>query len=181
MKHFTWLQCWSPKLANVFNRIVNGLAVLSAAAIAFIAVAICYMVFMRFFFQVIPLWTNDITSFLLLMITFAGGAYVAEKDAHTRVDIVIRLIQGRPRIYLDFIVAMIVCLATAALTYFAYYSVIDHYERGTKIVRSIIVPTWIVILPILIGSAIVSLKYFQIALRIWHYGLFPRESPRGND
>lgn len=164
---------------SVFDRIVNGLAVLSAAAIGFIAVVICYMVIMRYFFGVIPLWINDVTSFLLLTITFAGGAYVAGKDAHTRVDIVVLLIRGRPRMYVDFGVAIFVCVVTAILAWFAFHTVVDQYERGTRIVRSIIVPRWIVLLPILVGSILISLKYMQIAWRTWRYDLYPRDLPRG--
>lgn len=163
-------------VSSVFDRIIHGLAYLSAAAIAFVALVICYTVIMRYFFQIIPLWTNDITSFLLLGITFAGGAYVAEKDAHTRVDILIRLIHGRPRMYLELAVAVFVCLVTAVLAWFAFHTVIDQYERGTRIMRSIIVPRWIILLPILIGSVLISLKYLQIAVRIWRSGCVPEQS-----
>lgn len=153
-------------MSRVFERLLDVFAALSAAALAFMAVAICYEVALRQVFQVVPVWVNDVTAFILLGVTFAGGAYVLARDGHTRVDILLPLIKGRPRAVLDLVSTLLGFAAAAVLAAAAFYSVLDNYERGTRVVRALQFEKWIVLTPILIGSVLIAITFLQAAWRI---------------
>jgi TRAP-type C4-dicarboxylate transport system permease small subunit len=140
----------------MFRMLLASLMAVAAASIAFITIAICYSVVMRRSFSMAPFWVNDITAYVLLGITFAGGAYVAAKDGHTTVDLLTqRLSPGYRRIAGIF--SSFVCFAastvlgvTAALVAF------DHFERSTRVIRAVEVPKWLVIFPIFVGATLVA-------------------------
>jgi TRAP-type C4-dicarboxylate transport system permease small subunit len=163
-------------VSKLHEWLLGLLAALAAVGIGFVAVAITYSVVLRQTFGIAPLWVNDVTSFLLVAITFAGGAYVLARDGHTRVDILLEAIHGRSRAVLDLVSALLGFVATTVLTAAAVYTVLDQYERGTVVVRAIEVPKWIVLTPILIGSALVAVTFLQIAWQCWRNRL--RREPR---
>jgi C4-dicarboxylate transporter DctQ subunit len=164
-------------VSKLYQWLLGILAALAAVGIGFVAVAITYSVVLRQVFQIVPLWVNDVTSFLLVAITFAGGAYVLARDGHTRVDILLQAIHGRSRVLLDLVSALLGFAATAVLTAAAAYTVMDQYERATLVVRAIEVPKWIVLAPILIGSALVAITFLQIARQCWRNWLRRQPGP----
>ena len=125
-------------MSKLYEWLLHFLAALAAIGIGFVAVAITYSVVLRQLFGTVPLWVNDVTSFLLVAITFAGGAYVLARDGHTRVDILLQAIHGRSRAVLDLVSALLGFAATAVLTAAAVYTVLDQYERATVVVRAIV-------------------------------------------
>jgi TRAP-type C4-dicarboxylate transport system permease small subunit len=158
-------------VSKLYDRLLGLLAAFAAAGIAFVALAITYAVVLRQLFGAVPLWVNDVTSYLMVAITFAGGAYVLAHDGHTRVDILLNQIKGSARARLDLASALLGFLATAVLTGAGLYTVVDQYQRGTWVLRTIEVRTWIVLTPIVIGSALTAISFLRIAWQCWREGL----------
>lgn len=154
-------------MSRLYERLIDGLAYASAIAIALLAIIISYSVVLRQVFGSVPPWVSDVTSFTLVAVTFAGGAYVLERDGHTRIDILIGSLSGRPRRVLEVLSAILGFIAVAVLAGAAFYAVIDNYERGAHVVRAIQVQKWIVLSPIAIGSVLIAIKFLQVARRKW--------------
>lgn len=143
----------------LFRRISTAFMVLAATAVAFIAVAIGYGVIVRKTLLISPVWINDVTSYSLLVITFAGGAFVAANDAHTRVDLFRERLSMRGKHYAT-LLSDAICLASCAtLSVAAGMVTFDNFERGTRLIRAIEIPKWIVIAIVAAGSAMVALTY----------------------
>ena len=143
----------------LFKRIIAALMALAAACVAFIAVAIGYGVIARKALSVSPIWINDVTSYALLAITFAGGAYVAAKDSHTRVDLLRERLSKTGKHYAN-LVSDAVCFGSCiVLATAASMVTFDNFERGTRLIRAIELPKWIVIAIVAAGSTMVALVY----------------------
>ena len=56
--------------------VAGALVLVLCAVVPFIMVAVSYEVAMRHFFGLVTLWLNDVTGYLLLALTFLGGAFV---------------------------------------------------------------------------------------------------------
>jgi len=168
------------RVSKLYDRLLGLLAAFAAAGIAFVALTITYSVLLRQLFGAVPLWVNDVTSYLLVAITFAGGAYVLARDGHTRVDILLNQVNGRLRAKLDLASALLGFLATAVLTGAALYTVVDQYQRGTWVVRTIEVQAWIVLAPIPIGSALIAITFLRIAWQCWREGLRRQSNQDGS-
>ena len=143
----------------LFKQVSNALMTLAAATVAFIAVAIGYGVIARKTFLISPIWINDVTSYALLVITFAGGAFVAAKGTHTRVDLLRDRLSNRGKHYAT-LVADAICFASSlVLAVAASIVALDNFERGTRLIRAIEIPKWIIIAIVAAGAAIVALTY----------------------
>lgn len=140
----------------MFTRLLRASIVVAAALIGFITLAICYSVVMRQGFSIVPYWVNDATGFILLTITFLGGAYVAMRDGHTRVDLVLNWLSPERRRVAETAATLICLAASLILAITAAYVMADNFARGTRVVRTIEFPKWLAILPIFVGSSLVS-------------------------
>jgi TRAP-type C4-dicarboxylate transport system permease small subunit len=140
----------------MFRVLLASLMAVAAASIAFITIAICYTVVMRRGFSMAPFWVNDVTAYVLLGITFAGGAYVAAKDGHTTVDLLTLRLSDRYRRMAGLFSNLICFSASAVLGVTAALVALDHFERGTRVIRAVEVPKWLVIFPIFVGACLVA-------------------------
>lgn len=140
----------------MFRMLLVSLMAVAAAAIALITIAICYTVVMRRGFSMAPFWINDVTAYVLLGITFAGGAYVAAKDGHTTVDLLTQHLSPGYRRITGIFSSFVCFAASAVLGVTAAFVAFDHFERGTRVIRAVEVPKWLVIFPIFVGASLVA-------------------------
>lgn len=143
----------------LLKRIPYAFMVLAATAVAFIAVAIGYGVIVRKMSLASPVWVNDVTSYALLLITFSGGAYVVAKDAHTRVDIFRDSLTENGRHLVSLFADAICFVSSSTLAVAACMVSLDNFERGTRLVRAIVLPKWVVIAIVAAGAAMVAATY----------------------
>lgn len=146
-------------MRSLLDRISTALMVLAASAVAFIAVAIGYGVIARKFFPVAPTWVNDVTSYALLVITFAGGAYVSARDAHTRVDLFRERLSERGKRYATLAAYTVCFVSCLVLAVTAGIVTLDNFARDTRLIRTIEIPKWTVIAVVAAGAAMVALTY----------------------
>lgn len=127
--------------------------------IAFITVAITYGVIGRKIFAVAPTWVNDVTSYGLLALTFTGGAYVALKDGHVRVDLVLDRLSETGKYYAQILSDAICFIACAVFAVVAGKVALEYFHQGTRIVRTVELPKWLPISILALGAALVALIY----------------------
>jgi len=74
-----------PQFIKMFEQISRTLAILSVAGMFG---SILIEVIGRSLFGVATIWVTEVSSYLIVAITFLGAAFVASRDAHIRVDII---------------------------------------------------------------------------------------------
>ncbi|MFO1310649.1 MAG: TRAP transporter small permease [Burkholderiales bacterium] len=144
--------------ARLPRGIAGAFVLLLCGIVPFIMLAVSYEVAARHFFGAVPLWINDVTGYLLLALTFLGGAFVMARDGHTQVDIVVEHttpVVRRRLILLN--CALILCVALV-LSAVAGFTVVDSYRRHLMMMGIIDVPRWIVLSPIFVGAVLLVVE-----------------------
>jgi len=150
----------------------------------FLTFAITYDVVVRYLFNDTLIWLNDVTGYLLAALTFLGGAYVMSREGHTRVDILVTHAGASVRRWVTLVDAILVLVVCAVLVVASGYSVWDSYTRNVSVVGNVQVPRWLVLAPILIGTALIVVeraRYIRALLGRWNDAdalTAPGETPR---
>ncbi len=145
-----------PSSARLPRGVAGALVLLLCGIVPFIMLAVSYEVAARHFFGVMPLWINDVTGYLLLALTFLGGAFVMARDGHTQVDIVVEHTTPAIRRRLIILNCVLVLCIGLVLSAVAGFTVIDSYRRNLTMMGIIDVPRWIVLSPIFLGAMLLA-------------------------
>ena len=146
--------------------ILNGaMAATGAVAVVFMMLAISYSVMMRYFWnQPVP-WVVEISSYLMLYITFLGAAWLLRKDGHVEVDLF--LANAKPRTKAGFkavtsiggvVVGFVLAWKGSAVT-------IDYYQRGVTVMGILSTPQFLLTGIIPIGGALLLIEFLLRVLR----------------
>ena len=143
-----------PPAAGLYPGIGGKFVLLLCAIVPFVMLAVSYEVGVRHFFGLVPLWVNETTGYLLLALTFLGGAVVMARDGHTKVDIVVEHTTPGVKRSLALVNAVLVLLIALALACASGFTVWDGYQRKLMVIGIIEVPRWLVLSPIFVGSVL---------------------------
>ncbi|MFO1302153.1 MAG: TRAP transporter small permease [Burkholderiales bacterium] len=144
--------------ARLPRGVAGAFVLMLCCIVPFIMLAVSYEVAAREFFNLVPLWINDVTGYLLLALTFLGGAFVMARDGHTQVDIVVE--HTTPAVKRRLIVLNCVLILGVALVLSAVagFTVVDSYRRNLMMMGIIDVPRWVVLSPIFFGSVLLVVE-----------------------
>jgi len=90
-------------------------ASLAGAILIFVTFAIFYDVIMRYFFNRPSIWITEVSTYLLLYMTFLGTAYALQQGVHIRVTFLSDLCSRRVQRIVSFITSFFALLFCAVL------------------------------------------------------------------
>src|SRR5258706_10150385 len=150
-----WLQPLDRRLVrweNLFGAI--AIAILAASGIL-----ICIDVLMRYAFNRPLLGSIEIIEYALVYITFLGASWAVPRGAHIDIDV---CVQAMPKFwqrvcaflsnFISLGVAIVLMVFGASVTW-------TSYMRGAFKPTTLEIPTWIVLLIIPIGSALLAARF----------------------
>jgi TRAP-type C4-dicarboxylate transport system permease small subunit len=150
-----------PSAAGLPAGIAGKFVLLLCAIVPFVMLCVSYEVVVRHFFGLVPLWVNETTGYLLLALTFLGGAFVMARDGHTQVDIVVEHTTPGVKRRLGLVNAVLVLFVALVLACASGYTVWDGYQRKLMVIGIIEVPRWLVLSPIFVGSVLLFFERLQ--------------------
>ena len=153
-------------LRTVFNTILKVSGWISALLIAYIALAITVEVVLRYLFNATIIWINDFVEYSILWATFLGAAYVLKEERHIEMDFFISGLHRKARVVSKIVTSFIGFAISALLAVFSGITTIDNYIRGVRIIRTIEVPKFMVLIPVFIGCVLLTI---QFAIRMMDY------------
>lgn len=145
-----------------FDKVVDWMLYLSGAIIAFVTIAVCYSVVMRYFFKQPPIWVVQTCEYSLLWLVFLGTTWLLREKGHVAVDIIYSRLDKKKRAWVNcftFFGAMLVCLI-AGIIGFDY--TLECIQKNVMDVRAVRVPKYIVFLIIPVGMSFLSLQLFRM-------------------
>lgn len=147
--------------STLFDRLLDGFAVLASLMIVFTMIAVSLDVCLRFFFNAPLLGITEITEYMMLYACMLGAAWLLRSDGHVSIDIVTNLLPVKPRKGL-FIFTALVCAGTCA--YIACWGAVttwDHFERGIRDFKILEIPKWTFLMSIPIGFAFLTVEFLR--------------------
>jgi len=139
-----------------------------------LAVVVFYQVFTRYVLNDAAGWTEEIARYLLIAVTFLGGAMAVRRNSHIQVDFVYRLLPpAAGRVMATFVDAV-------RIGFFGYavwltWLLVDRI--GTQRMAVVELPIGLVFGAMLVGFALMFGRALQAASRHWRQGYSVLERP----
>jgi len=139
-----------------------------------LAVVVFYQVFTRYVLNDAAGWTEEIARYLLIAVTFLGGAMAVRRGTHIQVDFVYRFIpHAAGRVMSTFVDAVRI----GFFGYAVWLTWLLIARIGTQRMAVIELPIGLVFGAMLIGFALMFGRSLQAAWRHWRQGYSALERP----
>jgi C4-dicarboxylate transporter, DctQ subunit len=144
-----------------------------AALLGAIAAVVLFEVCARYFFNRPTIWAVDFTEYALVYLAFFGSAWVLRDHAHVRVDLLIEHLPVGAALALT---AVTYVISAAVMWVFAWvggHLVWEAYVKNQAMLKAWPVPRWIILLPIPMASAMMTIEFLRQAwqtLSDWRRG-----------
>ncbi len=145
-----------------FDRLIDAMAFLAGMTMAFITVAICYEVVMRYFFLSPSIWVAQTCEYGLLWIVFLGTTWLLREQGHVAVDIICSRLKGKSRIFLNVVTFSLAGIACSVVVLFGCLYTLESVVRGITDVRAVTVPKYAIFVIIPLGSLFLSIQFFRM-------------------
>jgi TRAP-type C4-dicarboxylate transport system permease small subunit len=171
----SWLQPierWLTRLENAFG----GIAI---AVLVGCGVLICIDVALRYVFNHPIVGGIEIVEYALVYITFLGASWAVPRGAHIDIDVAV---QAMPKFWqrVCALLSNLISLGVAiVLTVFGATSTWTAFTRGAFKPTVLEIPTWIVLIIIPIGSAVLALRFLREVIVCTNAIAAGRDSERG--
>jgi TRAP-type C4-dicarboxylate transport system permease small subunit len=143
------------------------MAGIGAVMIVFMMIAITYSVVARFAWNRPVPWVIEISSYLLLYITFLGTAWLLEEDGHVEVDLLTGTLRPRRRAAFKAVTSVGGAAVSLVLAWKGAAVTVDYYLRKVTVIGILDTPQFLLMGVIPIGG---GLLFLQFALRAVRFG-----------
>ena len=140
----------------------NAFAALGAAIFAFITLAVCAEVLLRYGFNSPIPWVVEISEYSLLWITFLGASWVLRNGGHVRVDILLQFLSPAALRICGLISSGSGVLVSLVLVVFGANATWTAMARGSFRPTGIDIPTWIVVVVIPVGGLLLFFRFLRM-------------------
>jgi len=136
-----------------------GSALLGASAVLFINVVL------RYFGKGI-VWAEESVRYLIIWMVFIGGSVAARQASHINVDVLLQVLPAGIRRRVWSVINAAAALFCAALAVWGWQLMLLIRQSG-QITPALQMPTYIAYLAIPVGSALMTLRFAQAAVKEW--------------
>lgn len=140
----------------------NALAALGSVIFAFITLAICAEVVLRYGFNRPLTWVVEISEYALLWMTFLGTSWVLRQGGHVRVDILLHFFSPAALRASGLISSGCGILASLVLVVFGSSATWAAMARGSFKSTGLDIPTWLVLVVIPLGGLLLLARFLRM-------------------
>ncbi len=152
------------KETNVLSLVIHGITRflfwVSMAGTIFVGVAVFYNVVMRYIFRKPIHWTTEVTSLMLVFITFLGAAYMVKEEKHIKFTLIYERLHGTGKAVVDVINSLAGIVFSLVLAWEAWKATKIALMTNMRMPSLLGTPYYIPYLLIVIGSVMIALEFF---------------------
>jgi TRAP-type C4-dicarboxylate transport system permease small subunit len=152
------------RFLDLINSVMAGIA---ATMVIFMMLAISYSVVMRYLFNRPIAWIVEISSYLMLYITFLGTAWLLRRDGHVEIDLFTVMMKPRTKAKLKAILSIGGAVVGFILAWKGALITIDYFKRGVMAMDILNTPQFLLMAIIPIGGFLLMVEFI---LRIFRFG-----------
>lgn len=152
-------------LAGIFfDRLNMVMAWIAAFMVIFMMFAISYTVVARYLWgQTVP-WVVEVSSYLMLYITFLGTAWLQRQNGHVEVDLVLSNMKPRTAAGFRAVTSIAGALVSLVLAWQGSVVTIDYFQREVTVMGILNAPQWMLLAVIPLGG---FLLFVSFIVRVW--------------
>jgi len=149
------------KIGLIFDYLITALAAIAGALLLIMVFVISYNVFMRYFVGKPPVWSTEITEWILLFATFLAAAWVLKDDGHVKIDIIVMQLSQKKQYVLSFIVCILGILTCGFLAYHGFIATYSLFKRDVIMMGMILIPKYILVGIIPVGILLAFIQFIR--------------------
>lgn len=159
----------SPKIIVIFDRILDGAAVLAGSMLMFAMLSMVAEVIMRYYFHSPLVWVVEVSESILLFVAFLGAAWLLRGEGHVRVDLVLNFLPPKTRTMLDIFTSILAAFCCAVVVWYGVATTWDSFQRGAFNPTVLEIPSACVLFIIPVGAFLLLIQCLR-----WSYGSLKR-------
>ena len=168
------------KLDSLLDRINSVMAWIAALAIIFMMFAISYAVMMRYVWNKPVPWIVEISSYLMLYITFLGTAWLQRKGGHVEVDLFTGRLKPRVRAAFKTITSLGGAVVGFILAWKGSLVTVDYFQRDVTAIGILNTPQFLLMGIIPIGGFLLLVEFLLQARQQARLALKETDTPPGD-
>jgi C4-dicarboxylate transporter DctQ subunit len=168
------------KLDSILDRLNSVMAWIAALAIIFMMFAISYAVMMRYVWNKPVPWIVEISSYLMLYITFLGTAWLQRKGGHVEVDLFTGRLKPRVRAAFKTITSLGGAVVGFILAWKGSLVTVDYFQRDVTAIGILNTPQFLLIGIIPIGGFLLLVEFLLQARQQARLALKETDTPQGD-
>jgi len=165
------------KLDSLLDRINSVMAWIAALAIIFMMFAISYAVIMRYVWNKPVPWIVEISSYLMLYITFLGTAWLQRKGGHVEVDLFTGRLKPRVRAAFKTITSLGGAVVGFILAWKGSLVTVDYFQRDVTAIGILNTPQFLLMGIIPIGGFLLLVEFLLQARQQARLALKKTDTP----
>jgi C4-dicarboxylate transporter, DctQ subunit len=155
------------KVNSLLDRLNRVMAWIAALAIIFMMFAISYAVMMRYVWNKPVPWIVEISSYLMLYITFLGTAWLQRKGGHVEIDLLTGRLKPRVRAGFKTVTSLAGAIVGFVLAWKGSLVTVDYFQRDVTAIGILNTPQFLLIGIIPIGGFLLLVEFL---LQAWQQG-----------
>ena len=160
----------SRRMSKVIDAILTLGGYASAALIVIVTLMLIYEVLTRYFFQRPSIWALDFTRYAILYLTFLGTAWLLREEGHVKIEIITASFSSKGQALMNGVTSLIALVACCIFFWEATKSTWHAYQIGQTLERSLVVPRYLIIGIMPLGTFLLCLQFMR---RAWaHFRAF---------
>jgi len=152
----------SPRLLPVLYALVmNSCGAIAAVTFGLMSLLIgADVVFRNLGIELIPA-SVEISEYMLMIATFIAAPWLLYRNEHIRVDVILNVLPRMLTRILDTVGNLIGLVVAGVLTWQSIVVLADYYQQDSLVFKELVFPEWWLMLPLLIGSALMTLEFLR--------------------
>jgi len=158
------------KANAIYDQSLRGMVILASVMLSFTVILVCADVIGRYGFTRPLLWAPEITTYILVWVTFLGTAWVLGQDKHIKMDLVITNLKPRAQAMLNIITSILGAMSCLILAVFGTKVTYDVAKAGLFYYSYLEPPKFIMLIPVALGCALLFIQFSRRAhgyIRDW--------------
>ncbi|RLB02805.1 MAG: hypothetical protein DRG83_07985 [Deltaproteobacteria bacterium] len=160
----------------IYRWIIKGVEVISIVGIVLMVLFTAYEICMRELFKKPTIWTNEITSYLLVWVGLLAVIYAYDKGTHVSVDLIFRRLPVRLQRFLNVITSILMLIFALFVCIYGYKYWWIAYSRGWRHFGMLDVPMAYTRVAVPIAGL---LLVFQIAISTYEHIILLQSTKKG--
>jgi len=155
------------RLLEIVNSVMAGIG---AFMVIFMMLAISYSVLMRYLWNRPVAWIVEVSSYLMLYITFLGAAWLLRRDGHVAIDLFTNHLSSKQMALFKSATSVAGALVGFILTWKGTLVTLDNFTRGVVTMGILNTPQFLLIAIIPIGGFLLMIEFILRIIRFSRIG-----------
>lgn len=150
------------KAKKVFNNIEEFFVII---LLFIMTVVVFWQVVCRFVLKASLPWSEELSRYILVWVTFLGASIGVKRGAHIGVEAFLLLLPKKVRGYMNYVIAAI-CVVFCLIVFKESLGIIEKQFVNSQVSPAMQIPMWWAYLAVPVGMILMSIRFIQTAIKM---------------